>query len=251
MSIRFSQRAIDLSGVCHFHKAPSVLPEHTIKHPVGRRSRHAGTVASSNALQMMDNVLYHRQLDVRRIRHLYNRTSLAIDENDWFVSEHGERERTLVTDNFDTVFLSTLMPNEAPTSTARNTTLKEEARRHGIFRLIEMGTVRRIAMCSGDDSEDVLQEVDLVRSQVVEVATTGDVGLQSPRHLLAALIVEVARWDRESNLYIDDVADTSTLDNLLYLLEVRQIAAIVGHEARNARLLAHTIDADAVIIAGR
>ena len=141
------------------------------------------------------------------------------------------------------------MSHEAPASAARNSTLKEEARRERIFSLIKMRSVGRIAVRTGNHTKQILEQIYLMRSQVVEIAAARNIRLQSPRHFLAALKVEIARRNREAHLNIHHVTDGSALDNLLYLLEVRKITAIVSYEAGNTRLLADAVDADAVVVA--
>ena len=141
------------------------------------------------------------------------------------------------------------MSHEAPASAARNSALKEEARRKCVFCLIKMRSVGRIAVRTGNHTKQILEQIYLMRSQVVEIAAARNIRLQSPRHFLAALKVEIARRNREAYLHIYHITDGSALDNLLYLLEIRKITAIVSHKAWNTRLLADAVDADAVVVA--
>ena len=101
-----------------------------------------------------------------------------------------------------------------------------------------------------DNSEYVLQEVQLVRGEIVEIPAASNVGLQTPRQLLTAVVVEVAWRHRESHLYVEHIAYASLLHYLFHLAEVWQIATIVSHKAGHSRLFAHSVDADAVVIAG-
>ena len=52
-------------------------------------------------------------------------------------------------------------------------------------------------------------------------------------------------------LHIHDLTDAPRVDNILHLLEIRQITAVIGYETGNARLLGDTIDAGTILIAGR
>ena len=70
------------------------------------------------------------------------------------------------------------------------------------------------------DSENVLQEVELMRSQVVEVASSCNIRLQAPRQVVGVLIVKVSRRNRETYLDIYDCADSSRIDDALHLLEI-------------------------------
>ena len=111
-----------------------------------------------------------------------------------------------------------------------------------------MRSVGRIAVRTGNHTKQILEQIYLMRSQVVEIAAARNIRLQSPGHFLAALKVEIARRNREAHLNIHHVTDGSALDNLLHLLEVRKITAIVSYEAGNTRLLADAVDADAVVV---
>ena len=104
-------------------------------------------------------------------------------------------------------------------------------------------------MSSCDDSKYILQEIELMRSQVVEVASSGNVRLKSPRQVVGILIVKVSWRNRETYLDMYDCAYSSRIDDALYLLKIRQIASVVSHKARHPRNLAYAIDAGAVFIA--
>ena len=48
-------------------------------------------------------------------------------------------------------------------------------------------------MRTGNHTKQILEQIYLMRSQVVEIAAARNIRLQSPRHFLAALKVEIAR----------------------------------------------------------
>ena len=89
-----------------------------------------------------------------------------------------------------------------------------------------------------------------MRSQIVEIAAAScHFGLQSPGHLLAAVVVELARRHRKSYLHGEHLAYLLVLDDGAHLLEVGQIAPVEGHEAGYACQLAYAVDAQAVHVA--
>ena len=114
-----------------------------------------------------------------------------------------------------------------------------------------MRTVGRITMGTGDNSKEILQQVYLMRSQVVEISSTGNIRLQSPRHLLATLGVQITWRHRKTNLYIDDITYSTTFDNLLYFLKIRKITTVIGNKTWHPRLLADTVDTNTIAIACR
>ena len=112
-----------------------------------------------------------------------------------------------------------------------------------------MCAVGAVAVCTRDYSEYLLQQVELMRCEVVEVARARNVGLQTPRQIVRCAVVEVARRHREAYLHVRHRAYLARLDNLLHLLEVGQVAAVVSHETGHACNLADAVDACAVLVA--
>ena len=90
-----------------------------------------------------------------------------------------------------------------------------------------------------------------MRGEVVEIAAACDVGLKAPRQILRMGIVEVAWRHGEVYLHVHHIADGTVFHDVHHLLEIRQIAPVVGHKARDLGLFADTIDAGAVFIVGR
>ena len=134
-----------------------ILPKHTIKHPVYRGSRNASAGTGIDALQMLYHISDDRQLNIRWICNGDALSALASYQLDRLIGKDRERERTLVANHLNTVFLGTLMAHEAPTAARRNTTFEEETGRYRIFCIIKMRTVGRITMGTGDDSKEILQ----------------------------------------------------------------------------------------------
>ena len=97
----------------------------------------------------------------------------------------------------------------------------------------------------------MLQDVQLVRSQIIEVAATRNIRLQTPRQRVAGTVVEVARWHGELYLHIEDLSQRAVVDDLLHLLEVRKIATVIGHKTGHTGHLADAVDAQTILIARR
>ena len=113
-----------------------------------------------------------------------------------------------------------------------------------------MGTIGAIAVGTHDDTEEVLQQVELMGSEVVEITTAGNLGTQTPRQVFLCLIVGGSRRYRKSHLHIGKIADGSAVDEFLHFQEIRKIAPIVSHEARYTRLLANAIDTCTILVGG-
>ena len=129
------------------------------------------------------------------------------------------------------------MAYEAPTAGTGQSVLEHEYRGDGVLGIIQMGTVGAIAMRTGDYSEYLLKDVQLVRRKVIEVAASGNIGLQAPWQLFRCRIVKVTGRNGEPYLHVDDFSQCSLVDNLFGFLEIWQVAAVVSHKAWYARLL--------------
>ena len=149
-----------------------VLPQYAVEHPVGRSGFHTSAFAGADSLQVFYHCLDDWQLYIRRVGHYDACLACTRNKQDWIVVENRERQRPLVANDLYAVFLGTLVSHKAPASTAGNTALEVETSRDGVLCFIQMGTVCGIAVGTGDDSEDILQEVYLMWSQVVEIATS-------------------------------------------------------------------------------
>ena len=168
----------------------------------------------------------------------------------WLIVEHRETHFPLVADDLYAVFLCALMGGEAPAAATIEAALELEYCVDGVLNLIKVGAVATIAMGTGNDSEDVLEYIYLVRSKIVEVSATRNIGLKAPWQLLTLTVVEVAGRTGEPQLNGENLSYDSIVDNILNTLEVRQITTIVGYKTRHTGLLADAIDANAVLVIG-
>ena len=85
---------------------------------------------------MLDDGLNHRELYMRRILWLEGFDAPFRVEDDRFVCVHGEAEHSLVTNDFDTVFLGRFVCDEAPGTGAWQAGLELEAGTDGIFHIV-------------------------------------------------------------------------------------------------------------------
>ncbi len=167
------------------------------------------------------------------------------------IVEHREAHLSFVAYNFYSVFLGTLMSHEAPAATPVKSTLKFKYGIDRVFHIIESSTIRAIAVSTGDNAEEVLEQVYLVWSKVIEITATGDVRLKTPRQFRATAIVKVAGRTCKAELHGKHLSYDAVVDDALHTTEIREIAAIVSHKARHARLLADAVYTDTVLVAGR
>ena len=86
-------------------------------------------------------------------------------------------------------------------------------------------------------------------SKVVEITSACNIRLHAPRQILG-VVVECARGLCKTNLHIDNVTDFTLFYQLADFLEVGQVAAVIGYEARYSGLFRDTVDTCAVFIAG-
>ena len=143
------------------------------------------------------------------------------------------------------------MAYEAPRGAARYAALEDKRCADGVFGLVEVRAVGGVSVCAYDEPEELLQQVELVGRQVVEVAAARYEGLHAPRLVAALRVVELAWRRREANLHVENLAQRAILHQFPHLLEVGQVSAVVGHEARHARLLGYAVDAQAIFVACR
>ena len=153
------------------------LAQNTVHYPVDRRSAHAGTFTHAQPLQVSDDRGYDGQLYVGRIRDVDVARALAGDKPDGFVGVDAERQRALIAGHHDAVGFGTFVTHKAPGRTAGDAAVEDESGTDGVFSLIEMFAVGGIAMGPYHDAEQLFEQVELVRSQIVEIAAAGDVGL--------------------------------------------------------------------------
>ena len=153
------------------------LAEDAVHDPVDRCSADRCGGAGIYALQMPNDRSDDRQLHIRRIGNNNAARSRIVDELNRIIVVNTEGEDTLVANDRNTVSLSTLMPYKAPGGTTGDTTVEDESSRNRVFGLIKMLTVRRITVGTHDCPEKLLEQIELMRCQIIKIATTRDVWL--------------------------------------------------------------------------
>ena len=84
--------------------------------------------------------------------------------------------------------------------------------------------------------------------QIVEITSSSYRRVQSPRLRGTPHCIHLARRRRKPYLHAGHLSDSPVFNQLFHLPEIRQIAPVIGHEARHARFLAHAIHAHAIFI---
>ena len=62
-----------------------------------------------------------------------------------------------------------------------------------------------------DDAKDILEQIKLMGCKVVEIATSSDIWLETPRTIFRLIVIELSWRTRESYLHIDGFSDFSRL----------------------------------------
>ena len=174
-----------VSGV---REAFSKFSQDFVHHPVHRRGAHAVAGAGGLLLQVFHDVVYQRELHVWRVGDDDFLPSPFGVQGNGLVGEHGEADLAFVADDFDAVHLGRFVGHEAPRARAGRAVGKLEAGAHVVFRGIEPLLVRAIAVRTDDGAEKFLEQIQLVWGEVVEIATTGNIGLYSPRQVLFVVV---------------------------------------------------------------
>ena len=209
--------------------------QYLVHDPVDGGGADAVETADGLVLQMFHDVLDEGHLHVWRIGDFQRLHAMLGVQMYGFVGEHRETDLAVVTDDLDAVGARRLVGAEAPRAAAGQSIHELEGGTDGVLAVIEAGTVGAEAADTNDGAEEFLKEVELMGREVVEVAAASDVTLYAPGQLLA-VVVEVTGRHGEANLYAHDLADGAALHQFLHLLEVGQIAAVVGHEAGDTGL---------------
>ena len=172
---------------------------------------------------MADDVLDERHLDVRRVLDRNHLTPLLNVEVDGFVGENREDNAPTVADNLNAVGSCRLMSAEAPSAAAWQTIGELESGTDRVLGLVEPGAVGIETNSTRDGAEEFLQEIKLMRREVVEIATACNVALHAPREI-AAIVVDVARRHSKANLNADDFTYPANFvkDNLNTLLALKR-----------------------------
>lgn len=111
-----------------------------------------------------------------------------------------------------------------------------------------MTPIGRVAPGVGYDTEELLDEIKLVGCHIVEISTSGYLGLYPPWQT-GWIQILFSRGSGIPYLHILYLANHLILYDLLDFDEIRQIPPIVSHKAWDTRLSRHTIDSRTVIIA--
>ena len=174
---------------------------------------------------MLYDILNERILHVRGIGHGDALIALAGLQAYRIIIEHREADLPFSANDLDTVFAGTLVGHVAPRAAARQAVLETEAGTHGIFSLVIAAAIGTDTSGFEDDAEHILQQVELMRSHIVEIATSGNVGLQPPSQRRAVPDgLGIGRAQRLCITYLDieNLAYPTAVDDILYLLEIRQ-----------------------------
>jgi hypothetical protein len=110
----------------------------------------------------------------------YLLASHACCKGDGFVREYREADLAFLSNYLDSICTGAVVSNETPRTTARQTVLEAECRRHGILTAVQTSTVGMVAGNMYNWSEYFLQQVNLVRCKVIEISSTGYITLNSP-----------------------------------------------------------------------
>ena len=116
-------------------------------------------------------------LYVFRVFYHYFFTSSFSMEGNRVIGKYGEADHAFIADNFDTVFAGRIMGYEAPRTAPYQSVVELETCAQCIFCRIESATVAFIATGFEYAAEHLLQKVDLVWCEVIEVSSSGNIGL--------------------------------------------------------------------------
>ena len=130
---------------------------------------------------MFYNVLDKRILHVWRIGHGDLLIAIARLKADGLIVEHRETDLPLSSYYLYTVLAGTLMSHIAPRARARQTILERERGAHGILSIVESSTIGTDASSLEDNTKDILKEIELMGSHIVEITASGNLRLESPR----------------------------------------------------------------------
>ena len=161
--------------------------------------------------------------------------TVACLKNDGVICKHREAYASLFSNQFYLVCLGTLMSNKAPTATSWESVLKSEGCRYRILGLIQSTSVSMKSGNVDNRPEEFLQQIQLVRSKIVEISSSGNITLYTPWQI-GTIVVKVAWRGRETYLHIYNPAYHTFVYQAAYLIEVRKVSAIICHKARHASL---------------
>lgn len=221
--------------------------ENTVDDPIGGCCTYAVALAESTALQVVSDIAQDGILHVLRVFDVEMLFTLLVDQMDGQIVEHGEGDLSTVADDENAILAGTLVSHEAPSARGRHTIMELHGSGNGILRRVQSPPIGRISVSLHDRPEELLQEVELMWSQVVEISATGNVRLQSPWKV-GLVVVQFARRSCKTDLCRQYISDSSRFYQLLHFLEIGKESAIVCHKAREIVGRRHTVDAYAIVI---
>jgi len=129
---------------------------------------------------MFYNVLDKRVLHVWRIGHGDLLIAITRLQTDGLIVEDRETHLSLCAYYLDTILAGTLVSHVAPRARARQTILETERCTHGILCIVVSTAIGAYSASLEDYSENILQEVELMGSHIVEITSSGYLRLESP-----------------------------------------------------------------------
>jgi hypothetical protein len=126
---------------------------------------------------MFYNVLDKRILHVWRVGHGDLLIAIARLQADGLIVEHRETDLTLSTYYFYTVLAGTLVSHIAPRARAWQTILERERGAHRVLCIVVSSTIGTDASSLEDNTKDILTKIELMRSHIIEITTSGNIGL--------------------------------------------------------------------------
>ena len=126
---------------------------------------------------MLYNILDKWKLYKGRVGYFYDFIAFTRVKFDGGIIKDGEPHGTAVADNLNTVFAGGVVGNETPGARTRQSVLKTEDSTYGVFCLVDITTVGAYSAGIENDAEHLLKEIELMRCQIVEIATACDIWL--------------------------------------------------------------------------
>lgn len=126
---------------------------------------------------------------------------------------------------------------ETPRARALHAGLEDEAPGNDVFSRVSTCLISGVALCVPNGTEREVEKIQHVRREIDKTPAARDLGNHAPWKVLGVVIFGRQRLierDRDES----EVADRSTIDELLDLEKARKCATIVGDEERNAGLVA-------------
>lgn len=225
------------------------LAKNAVHDPVDTGGRDAVGSAVSCSLKMLYDLLDEGELDMLGIGNRDFMTAFAGLENNGTVGEDGKAYPAFFAYQLNLVGLGTLVTYKAPAAAAWKAALEGECCRYCIFGLVKSAKVGTETIDVNNGAKKLLEQVQLMRCQIVEITASGNVALHSPREI-GAVVVEIARGYGETNLNVDNLAYGVCIEQFTNLVEIRQTSAVICHKAWDTSLCTNAHDSLAVHIGG-